>query len=160
MNGFVSSRKLTRMKLREHRFVVVYSIKKKRKKKKQWKVCRGNDIPNHQEDKSIRRAVCINKETNLAGSSILGTHSTSNTARRSSSPRERRFVTTLFKVQRPVGLFWSIPVYGLLLEAKRLHTWYSSANEQRIEGSSSNKELSPSNTKQTRQNASHETKLL
>lgn len=35
MNGFVSSRKLTRMKLREHRFVVVYSIKKKRWKKKQ-----------------------------------------------------------------------------------------------------------------------------
>lgn len=135
----------------------------KRKKEKEaieWKVCRRNDIPYHQEDKSIRRAVCINKETNLAGSSILGAHSTSNTARRSSSPGERRFVTTLFKVQRPVGLFWSIHVYGLLLEAKRLHTWYSSANEQRIEGSSSNKELSPSNTKQECRNASHETKLI
>lgn len=126
----------------------------------EWKVCRGDDIPYHQEDKSIRRAVCINKETNLAGSSILGAHSTSNTARQGSSPGERRFVTTLFKVQRPVGLFWSIHVYGLLLEAKRLHTWYSSDNEQRIEGSSSNKELSPSNTKQTRQNTSHETELL
>ena len=62
-------------------------------------------------------------------------------------------------MQRPVGLFWSIPLYGLLLEAKRLGTWYSSANERRVGGSSSNEELSPGNAEQTARTDDHDIPL-